>query len=62
MTIKHLYPNARPALDLKFARDKTLDTRITFTRASSGTYVDENGVIQSAASNEARFDHDPVTN
>ena len=61
MTIKHLYPNARPALDLKFARDKTLDTRITFTRASSGTYVDENGVIQSASTNEPRFDHDPVT-
>ena len=61
MTIKHLYPNSRPTLDLKFAQDKTLDPRITFTRASSGTYVDENGVIQTAASNEARFDHDPET-
>jgi hypothetical protein len=62
MTIKHLYPDSRPTLDLKFAKDKTLDPRITFTRASSGTYVDENGVIQSAASGVARFDHDPVTN
>jgi hypothetical protein len=62
MTIKHLYPNSRPTLDLKFAKDKTLDPRITFTRASSGTYVDENGVIQSAASGAARFDHDPETN
>jgi hypothetical protein len=61
MTIKHLYPNSRPTLDLKFAKDKTLDPRITFTRASSGTYVDENGVIQSAATNAARFDHDPET-
>ena len=34
---------------------------ITFNRNSIGTYVDENGVIQSAASGEARFDHDPVT-
>jgi len=34
---------------------------ITFNRNSIGTYVDANGVIQTAASNEARFDHDPVT-
>jgi hypothetical protein len=61
MTIKHLYPDSRPTLDLKFAKDKKLDPRITFSRASSGTYVDENGLIQSAATNEARFDHDPVT-
>jgi hypothetical protein len=61
MAISHLYPSQRPSLDLNFARTKRLDPRITFTRASSGTYVDENGVIQSAASGVARFDHDPVT-
>jgi len=61
MTIKHLYPDTRPTLDLKFAKDKKLDPRITFSRASSGTHVDANGVIQSAASGVARFDHNPTT-
>jgi hypothetical protein len=49
------------ALDLNFARTKTLDPRITFTRASSGTYFDANGVMQTAGNNVARFDHDPAT-
>ena len=34
---------------------------ITFNRNSIGTYVDANGVIQTAAANEERFDYDPVT-
>jgi hypothetical protein len=49
------------ALDLNFARTKTLDSRITFSRASAGTYFDANGVMQTAGNNVARFDHDPVT-
>ena len=53
------------ALDLQFAADKTLTARRgptpTFTRASTATFVGSNGLIQSAAINEARFDHDPVT-
>ena len=59
MTIKHLYPTQRPALDLNFAQQKRLDRRVTFTRSTTGTYVDSNGVIKTAAANEARFDHDP---
>ena len=57
----------RPTLDQRFAKDKSLvdkvsgQTLITFTRASAGTYVDSNGIIQTAANNEARFDHDPAT-
>ena len=56
------------ALDLNFAVNKTLvddvsgNNLITFTRASTGTYVDSNGVIQTAAIDTPRFDHDPVTN
>ena len=61
MTIKHLYPTQRPSLDLNFASTKRLDPRVTFTRGSTATYVNAEGVIQTAASNEARFDHDPVT-
>lgn len=34
---------------------------ITFTRNSAATYWDSNGVMQTAAAGEPRFDHDPVT-
>jgi hypothetical protein len=61
MTIKDLYPTSRPSLDLNFARTKRLDPRVTFSRASTGTYFDANGVLQSAATNVARFDHNPST-
>jgi hypothetical protein len=61
MTIKALYPSIEPSLNLDFANTKRLDPRITFTRASTGTYVGESGLIQSAAVNEARFDHNPAT-
>lgn len=50
-----------PTLDLNFAATKTLDPRITFTRASSGSYFDSNGLIQIAAINTPRFDHNPFT-
>jgi hypothetical protein len=53
------------SLDLQFAADKTLTARKgptpVFTRGSTGTFVGSNGLIQSAAINAARFDHDPVT-
>ena len=56
-----VFPSIRPTLDLDFANSKTLDPRITFTRASGGTYVGADGLIKYAGVNEARFDHDPVT-
>jgi hypothetical protein len=53
------------ALDLQFAADKTLTARKgptpVLTRGSTGTFVGSNGLIQTAAVNAARFDHDPVT-
>lgn len=53
------------SLNLQFATDKTLTARRgptpTFTRASTATFVGSDGLIQSAAINQARFDHDPVT-
>ena len=53
------------ALDLQFAADKTLTARRgptpVLTRGSTGTFVGSNGLIQSAAINAPRFDHDPVT-
>ena len=55
------YPSIRPTLDLNFAATKTLDRRITFTRDSVGTYVDDMGIIKYASNNVPRFDHDPTT-
>jgi hypothetical protein len=40
MSIQNLYPNVKPSLLLDFANTKQLDPRITFTRASTGTYYD----------------------
>jgi hypothetical protein len=34
---------------------------VTFTRASDGTFVDSAGVLQTAATNVPRFDHNPTT-
>jgi len=59
--------NTQPSLDLQFATSKTLDDAvsgtnlITFSRASSGTYVDSDGLIKTAVTDAPRFDHDPVT-
>ena len=63
----HRKAGETPALDLDFASNKSLtDTvsgknLVTFTRASSGTFVGSNGLIQTATTNTPRFDHDPVT-
>jgi hypothetical protein len=40
MAIQNLYPATRPTLALDFANAKTLDPRITFTRASEGRFWD----------------------
>ena len=64
-----LWRNARavPSLDLQFAGGKSLAdavtgaSLVTFTRASTGTYVGSDGLLQSATTNEARFDHNPTT-
>jgi hypothetical protein len=49
------------ALDLRFARQKTLDPRVTYTRASSGTYVDSTGVLRSATTNLLLMSEDLTT-
>ena len=57
------------SLDLQFAADKTLTARrgptpiLTRTQASStgSSFVGSNGLIQYAAADTARFDHDPVS-
>jgi hypothetical protein len=61
MSISQNFSNTRPSLVLDFANSKKLDSRITFTRGSTGTYMDDNGLIRTAGINQPRFDHDPVT-
>lgn len=54
--------NAPPYASLAFNfLSGELDPRITFTRASTGTYVNSSGVLTSAAINTPRFNYDPVT-
>jgi hypothetical protein len=72
-TSQRLYQIAgtNPSLDLNFARTKTLNDAITgrnlvtFTRvqttSNGSTYVAADGLIKTAASNEPRFDHNPLT-
>ena len=55
------YPTIKPSLNLNFARSRALDPRITFTRASVGTYVGRDGLVKTASNDEPRFDHDPDT-
>jgi hypothetical protein len=54
-------PALRPSLNFDFAKIKTPDPRVTFSRASTATYFDQFGVLQTAAAGVARFDHNPVT-
>jgi hypothetical protein len=57
----------RPSLDLQFADRRDLvdattgSNLVDFTRQSSGTYVGSDGLIKTATTDEARFDHDPET-
>jgi hypothetical protein len=56
-----LVPRApQPSLVLDFLAG-SLDTRIAFTRASTGSYYDVTGTLRSAAINTPRFDTDPAT-
>jgi hypothetical protein len=56
-----------PSLDLRFADNKSLTdavtgaSLVTFTRASSGTFVGSDGVLQTATTDAPRFDHNPTT-
>jgi hypothetical protein len=58
---------AVPGLDLRFAENKSLTdantgaSLVTFTRASTGTFVGSNGLLQIAATDVPRFDHNPIT-
>lgn len=54
-------PTVRPTLLLDFANSKSVDPRITFTRASTATRCNDKGLIETVASGAARIDYDQVT-
>lgn len=62
MAISQNFPNLNPVLNLNFSRSKVLDGRIVFSRSSTGTYFDSDGLIKTAAVNTPRFDHNPTSN
>jgi len=55
------YPMIKPILNWNFAASKSLDPRIQFRRDGTGTFIDENGIVQYAGSHKPRFDHHPTT-
>ena len=55
------YPDFKPALDLNFAQNQTLDPRITYSRVGTASYTDENGRFRWVGSHVPRFDHEPST-
>jgi hypothetical protein len=61
MSLSQNFPTLRPTLRLDFINSSLLDPRVTFTRASSATYFDELGVLQTATTNTPRFDYNPST-
>lgn len=54
-------PTMQPSLLLDFANSKQIDKRVTFTRASSATYTDYDGIVKLANINTPRFEHNPIT-
>lgn len=54
-------PTIRPTLLLDFANSRIVDPRITFTRASTATYFDAQGIMRTATAGVPRINHDPVT-
>ena len=60
-------PIPEPSFDVNFATNQSFVDAIsgnnlfTFSRASTGTFTGSNGLVQTAASGVARFDHDGAT-
>jgi hypothetical protein len=61
MSLSSNFPAIRPSLLLDFQKSRAVDPRITFTRASTATYFDEDGILQSALANVPRIDFNPST-
>ena len=51
----------RPSLDVDLVGTKSVSPLMGFSRGSTGTYYDQNGILKTASINEPRFDYDPIT-
>jgi len=54
MAISNNFTSTDPSLYLNFARSRQLDPRISFSRASTGTYIDAE-VTQNFNATKSRF-------
>jgi hypothetical protein len=61
MAIKELFQDSRPIALLDPRASNRLDPRFTFTRNSTGTYVDASGILRTAGANQPRIDHNFAT-
>ena len=62
MTIKNIYPSQRPDIIYNVINGREeLPVNAEYSRAKEATYTDRNGIIQTAAANVPRYDHDPET-
>ncbi len=61
MSIISRYPSSRPTTYLNFKKKRVSSSGINFSRSSTATYFDENGIIQTATTNEPRFNYDSET-
>jgi hypothetical protein len=50
-----------PSAQFNFARSRLIDSRITFSRASTAYRNNQGGIMGSVAANVARLEHDPAT-
>lgn len=53
--------NLRPSLDIDLVGSKSVSPLVSFSRSSTGTYFDSDGLLKTAGVNQPRFDYDPVT-
>ena len=60
MMRKAMFAGDGSTLSLDFTTG-ALDSRLTFTRSTTGTYINSSGYVTSAAINAPRFDYDPTT-
>lgn len=62
LAVAHYLPlRSFNSVDTRVFGTRQFNDIFTFTRSTTATYFDANGVMQTAAINEPRFDHDPVT-
>lgn len=55
------FPDCEPSILADFSNSKTLNPLMTFSRNSTATVVNENGIVELVDKDQPRFNHDPAT-